>query len=125
MTTYFGFSTYNRLRKFTLTDFELVRQDLFNHFSIRKGEKLMNPKFGTIIWDLLFEPLTDNIRDIITDDIKTIVEYDPRIAADNVVITEYDRGIQIELELRYVLTNQSSAMALKFERDSRTLTLGG
>jgi len=125
MTTYFGFSTYNRLRKFTLTDFDLVRQDLFNHFSIRKGEKLMNPKFGTIIWDLLFEPLTDNIRDIITDDIKTIVEYDPRIAADNVVITEYDRGIQIELELRYVLTNQSSAMALKFERDSRTLTLGG
>jgi len=125
MTTYFGFSTYNRLRKFTLTDFELVRQDLFNHFSIRKGEKLMNPKFGTIIWDLLFEPLTDNIRDIITDDIKVIVEYDPRIAADNVVITEYDRGIQIELELRYVLTNQSSAMALKFERDSRTLTLGG
>jgi phage baseplate assembly protein W len=125
MTTYFGFSTYNRLRKFTLTDFELVRQDLFNHFSIRKGEKLMNPKFGTIIWDLLFEPLTDNIRDIITDDIKAIVEYDPRIAADNVVITEYDRGIQIELELRYVLTNQSSAMALKFERDSRTLTLGG
>ena len=125
MTTYFGFSTYNRLRKFTLTDFDLVRQDLFNHFSIRKGEKLMNPKFGTIIWDLLFEPLTDNIRDIITDDIKVIVEYDPRIAADNVVITEYDRGIQIELELRYVLTNQSSAMALKFERDSRTLTLGG
>ena len=125
MTTYFGFSTYNRLRKFTLTDFELVRQDLFNHFSIRKGEKLMNPKFGTIIWDLLFEPLTDSIRDIITDDIKAIVEYDPRIAADNVVITEYDRGIQIELELRYVLTNQSSAMALKFERDSRTLTLGG
>jgi len=125
MTTYFGFSTYNRFRKFTLTDFDLVRQDLFNHFSIRKGEKLMNPKFGTIIWDLLFEPLSDNIRDIITDDIKTIVEYDPRIAADNVVITEYDRGIQIELELRYVLTNQSSLMALKFERDSRTLTLGG
>ena len=125
MTTYSGFSTYNRLRKFTLTDFDLVRQDLFNHFSIRKGEKLMNPKFGTIIWDLLFEPLTDDIKDIITDDIKTIVEYDPRVAADNVVITEYDRGIQIELELRYVLTNQSSAMALKFERDSRTLTLGG
>jgi phage baseplate assembly protein W len=124
MTTYSGFSTYNRLRKFTLTDFELVRQDLFNHFSIRKGEKLMNPKFGTIIWDLLFEPLTDDIKEIITDDIKTIVEYDPRVAADNVVITEYDRGIQIELELRYVLTNQSSAMALKFERDSRTLTLG-
>ena len=44
MATYTGFSTYNRLRKFRLTDFDLVRQDLFNHFSIRRGEKLMNPK---------------------------------------------------------------------------------
>ena len=122
---YRGFSTLNRRNNFRVSDYDLVRQDLYNHFNIRKGEKLMNPKFGTIIWDLLFEPLTDDIKDIITDDIKTIVEYDPRVVADNVVITEYDRGIQIELELRYVLTNQSKVMALQFERDSRTLTLGG
>jgi phage baseplate assembly protein W len=125
MTTYNGFSTYNRVRKFTLADFDLIKQDLFNHFSIRKGEKLMNPNFGTIIWDLMFEPLSTDIRSLITNDIKTIIDYDPRVAATQVLITEYDHGIQIELELNYVLTNQVSTMALNFDRNARSLTLIG
>jgi phage baseplate assembly protein W len=125
MTTYLGFSTYNRVRKFTLTDFELVRQDLFNHFSIRRGEKLMNPKFGTVIWDLLFEPLTDDVREVIISDIKNVVNYDPRIEAESVVVTEFNHGIQIELELRYVLTSQVENLALRFDRSSRTLAVAG
>lgn len=125
MSTYFGFSTYNRARKFKLTDFDLVRQDLFNHFSIRKGQKLMNPKFGTIIWDLLFEPMTEEIRNLIIEDIKTVVNYDPRIATDNVTVTEYDHGIQIELELRYVLTNQVENMTMQFDRQSKNLSMPG
>ena len=32
---------------------------------IRKGEKLENPEFGTIIWDCLFEPLTEDLRETI------------------------------------------------------------
>ena len=47
--TYKGFSTVGRNQKFRLTDFDLVKQDLINHFNIRKGEKLMNPNFGTVI----------------------------------------------------------------------------
>lgn len=123
MVTYSGFSTYNRQRKFNLTDFELVRQDIFNHFHIRKGEKLMNPKFGTIIWDIIFEPFTDEIKNLITEDIKTIIKYDPRVIADNVTVTELDRGIQIELELRYILSNQVQILILNFDRDTKTLTL--
>jgi phage baseplate assembly protein W len=118
MATYIGFSTYNRDRKFTLSDFDLVRQDLLNHFSIRKGEKLMNPNFGTIIWDTLFEPLDENTKDLIAEDVKRIVDYDPRVEVDNVVITEYDHGIQLELELVYVLTNQVTQLAIKFDRES-------
>jgi len=123
MATYKGFSTYNRYRKFTLTDFDLVRQDLFNHFSIRKGEKLMNPNFGTIIWNLLFEPFTEEIRNLIVDDIKAVVNYDPRISVENIVVTEYDHGIQIELELTYILNNQTGMLSMQFDRDSRVLAV--
>lgn len=123
MTTYNGFSTYNRVRKFTLTDFELIRQDLFNHFSIRKGEKLMNPKFGSVVWELIFEPMTEQVREIISADIKLIVDYDPRVIADSVNVTEYEHGFQIELDLRYVLTNQVQKMVMQFDRDSKRLTL--
>ena len=122
MTTYKGFSTYNRMRKFTLTDFDLIKQDLFNHFSIRKGEKLMNPKFGTIIWSLLFEPMSPDIKDLVSNDVKEIIDYDPRISADRISVTEFEHGLQINLNIRYVLTNQTGTMALKFSRASNQLT---
>ena len=119
---YRGFSTVGRNRKFRLTDFELVKQDLINHFYIRKGEKLMNPDFGTIIWNVIHEPLTEDLKSVIVTDIKAIAGYDPRISIDNVVITEYDQGIQVELQLRYVQTNQTNLLNLQFDNQSNTLT---
>jgi phage baseplate assembly protein W len=119
---YRGFSTIGRTRKYRLTDFELVKQDLINHFYIRKGEKLMNPNFGTIIWNVVHEPLTEDLKSVIISDIKTIAEYDPRISIDNVVITEFDQGIQVELQLRYVLTNQTNLLNLQFDNQNNTLT---
>ena len=85
---YRGFSTVGRKNKFRLTDFELVKQDLINHFYIRKGEKLMNPNFGTIIWNVLHEPFTDDLKSVIQEDIKSIASYDPRESFDNIVVTE-------------------------------------
>ena len=122
MIMYRGFSTVGRNRKFRLTDFELVKQDLINHFYIRKGEKLMNPNFGTIIWNVVHEPLTEDLKSVIVTDIKAIASYDPRISIDNVVITEYDQGIQVELQLRYVQTNQTNLLNLQFNNQSNTLT---
>ena len=124
MALYNGFSTYNRYKKFKVTDFELVRQDLFNHFNIRKGEKLMNPEFGTIIWGMLFEPFTDDVRKAITDDVKRIVTYDPRIAIENIQIDEYQQGIQITIDLVYLVNNFASKLLFNFDRDSRTLSTG-
>jgi phage baseplate assembly protein W len=119
---YRGFSTVGRIRKFRLTDFELVKQDLINHFYIRKGEKLMNPNFGTIIWNLIHEPFTEDLKSVITADIKAIASYDPRLSIDNVIITEYSQGIQIELQLRYVQTNQTNLLNLQFDNQNNTLT---
>lgn len=123
MTTYSGFSTFNRTRKFKVTDFDLVKQDLINHFYIRKGEKLMNPNFGSIIWNLLFDPFTPSVKDTIITDIKTIVNYDPRLSVDELSVTEYQYGIQIILNLRYVITNQLAVMTLNFDRDSKRLSV--
>lgn len=114
MALYKGFSTFNRFKKFRAVDRDLIKQDLFNHFNIRKGEKLMNPDFGTIIWNMLFEPLTESSKRLIMEDIKRIAAYDPRLAIDNVIIGQLDRGLQIELELRYISTNEVETMSLTF-----------
>jgi phage baseplate assembly protein W len=120
---YKGFSTIGQNTKFRLTDFDLVKRDILNHFYIRKGEKLMNPSFGTIIWNVLYEPFTEDLKSVIQADIKAIANYDPRVSFDNIVVTEYDQGIQILLELRYLQTNQSNLMNLQFDSNSKTLTV--
>jgi phage baseplate assembly protein W len=123
MITYRGFSTYNRFKKFRLTDFELAKQDLFNHFHIRKGEKLMNPNFGTIIWNVLFEPFTEEIKSAIVDDINKIVKYDPRINVDSVEVTQFDHGLQVNLFLTYIPTDQTGLMKMRFDQNSDSVTL--
>ena len=124
MAIYSGFSTYNRYKKFRVTDFDLVQQDIFNHFNIRKGEKLMNPEFGTIIWGMLFEPFTDDVRKAVTADVKRIVTYDPRVAVDSIQINEFEQGISITVVLTYLVENKTAKLEFNFDRDSRTLSQG-
>jgi phage baseplate assembly protein W len=124
MTLYTGFSTYNRYKKFRLTDFDLVQQDLFNHFNIRKGEKLMNPEFGTIIWGMLFEPMTEGLRKNIIEDIKRIVSYDPRIATNSIKLDEFSYGLQISISVTYLVEDKNYNLVFNFDRDSKTLSKG-
>jgi phage baseplate assembly protein W len=115
---YSGFSTIGNTKKFRLTDYDLVKQDLLNNLQIRKGEKLGLPNFGTIIWDMLFEPLTAETKKAIMDDINTIISYDPRINTNNVTIAEYEYGIQIQIDLTYIPTNQTETLNLQFDRNA-------
>jgi phage baseplate assembly protein W len=124
MALYSGFSTYNRYKKFRVTDFDLVQQDLFNHFNIRKGEKLMNPEFGTIIWGMLFEPLTDTVRKAMIADVKRIAMYDPRIAVNSIQLNEYQQGIQINLSVTYLVEDRTVTLGFNFDRDSKTVSQG-
>jgi len=122
MITYSGFSTKNNAKKYKLTDFELAKQDLVNYFNIRRGEKLMQPNFGTIIWDMLFEPLNEDTQQIITQDVTKIAQYDPRIRVGQVAVTQQENGILVELTLAYVPTNQSDVLALNFDRNKQSIT---
>jgi phage baseplate assembly protein W len=122
MTTYRGFSTLVDKKKYNLTDYLLAKQDLINYFHIRKGAKLMQPNFGTIIWDQLFEPLNEITRDCITNDIKRIATYDPRLQMNNVTVTEQKNGLQIELTLTYIPSDQTETISLNFNKASNTLT---
>ena len=123
MALYKGFSTYNRSKKFRITDFELVKQDLLNHFNIRKGEKLMNPDFGTIIWNSIFEPLNEDLKNMIMQDVKRIIANDPRVAAQNVIVTQFEHGLQIEIDLLYISTNKRDLLTVMFNRDTKTAVL--
>lgn len=119
---YKGFSTIsNYTENFSLYDFELIKQDLLNHFHTRQGERLMHPGFGCVIWDLLYEPLTPELQEVITNNVNAIINYDPRIQAREVVVTAYESGIQIECVLTYLPYNVSQSMQLRFDQDNALL----
>lgn len=103
---------------FKLYDLALIKQDLVNHFHIRYGEKLENPNFGTIIWDILYDPLTDRLKEAIVKNVTDIINYDPRITVDRIVVDTYESGIQIECELTYLPYSISETLQFRFDREN-------
>ena len=121
ITRYRGFSTVDQYKKFRLTDLDLIKRDLLNHFAIRKGEKLMNPEFGSLIWNMLFEPLTADVKALIVEDIQRVVSYDPRCRVDNVIVDQFDYGLQVQLEMTFLPDDLSDVLKLQFDRESNTV----
>lgn len=120
--TYKGFSTVDQKKSFKLYDSSLVKRDLINHFHIRKGEKLENPNFGTIIWDVIFEPMTEQLKELIAKDVEEIVNSDPRIAVNALTVDSTDQGISLQIEVTYLPFNVSDNMTLTFDRRNFSVT---
>jgi phage baseplate assembly protein W len=113
---YKGFSSNETKNNFKLYDIELVKRDLMNHFYIRKGEKLENPNFGTIIWDMLFENFTSEVRRLITEDVEQIINYDPRVKVNALTIDTTDQGIRIQADVVYLPFNVNERMTFDFDK---------
>jgi len=117
--TYKGFSTVDEnTSSHVLYDIALIKQDIINHFHIRQGEKLSDPEFGTIIWDILFEPLTDDARNAIISNVSRIVNYDPRVQVNQITVDSYESGILIECELAYLPYSIVEKLQFKFDEEA-------
>ena len=113
MTLYKGFSFKNwqNTKSFVLTDVALVNQDIKNHFFTRLGERRGMAQFGTTIQDTLFQPLDDDTVVAATEQVRFVIDYDPRVILrsdrDFDVAAEFDKGLlyyfirlyYVELEL--------------------------
>jgi phage baseplate assembly protein W len=120
--TYKGFNSKNSKKNFKSYDIELVKQDILNHFYIRKGEKLENPNFGTIIWDIIFENFTPQVKDLIAKDVEEIINYDPRVAVNAISIDSTDQGIRIEADITYLPFNVAERMRFNFDRNNNIIS---
>ena len=118
---YRGISTVANPRGFNLYDLEIIKQDIINHFHIRKGEKLENPMFGTIIWDILFEPFTEDLKELIIQDITEVINFDPRISVETVTVDAYESGLQVDCTLTYIPYSISETMRIRFDQNNGLL----
>ena len=106
---YRGFSSYEYEAKksFSITDVELVKLDLLNHIFTRRGERVMMPGWGTRIPDLAFEPLDEITLDILEEDIRAVIGFDPRVKLlDMKIIPSYDTNTVVATaRLQYIELN--------------------
>jgi phage baseplate assembly protein W len=118
---YKGFNSKETTKNYKLYDIDLVKQDLMNHFYIRKGEKLENPEFGTIIWDMLFEQFTESVKNMIAKDVEEIINYDPRMQVNEVQIDSTDIGIRIQADITYIPFNINEKMTFEFDKSTSSI----
>ncbi|NDB56932.1 hypothetical protein EB001_00540 [bacterium] len=116
--TFKGFSSRADRNNYKLYDFELIKQDLINRLSVRKGERVENPDFGTIIYDILFEPLTDATKQAVADDIAQNLNADPRISTKEILVSETEHGISVQATITYIPYNITEKLTFSFDENA-------
>lgn len=122
MTTFVGFNTINQYKKFTLTDFELIKRDLLNAFNIRQGQLPGRPAYGTVLWDYVFEPQTVQTQNSINAEVQRVAGGDPRIFISDVQSYPQENGILIEVQLTVVPTQNAEILSIFFDQQQRKAT---
>ena len=120
MSTFIGFSTVNRNKSFTLTDFDLIKQDLINAFNIQQGQLVGRPGYGTIIWSYMFENQLPETQTAIQDEIYRVVSGDPRLYIDNIYMFPQENGMLIQLVLQVVASSTAQRLAIFFDQSTNT-----
>ena len=123
MPTYKGFSTVSpsSQKKFILVDNDLIKQDLLNAFMVQRGSRVMQPQFGCIVWEKLFENLTSSDVTDIADNITNIVNSDPRVNLVSIDITQSQNTITVTLVLLYVATDETETLVVTFDANSQSV----
>jgi len=116
---YRGYSSFEfqKNKSFRLTDISLVKMDILNHIFTRKGERVMLPNFGTIIPDLVFEPLDEETLDVLQDELEAVIEYDPRLELISLVVDpQYDQNaVTVAIKVFYIELNMDEVIELRLE----------
>ena len=116
---YKGYSSFEfeASGSFRIIDIELVKLDLLNHIFTRRGERVHMPRFGTIIPDLVFEPLDDETLDTIESELTFVFNYDPRVELLDLTITPNPDGNSITAAARllYIELDTEDLMNLNIQ----------
>jgi len=119
MTTYIGFNTINQFKKFTLTDFDLIKRDLLNAFTIRQGELPGRPQYGTVMWDYLFENQITELQRNIEVEVQRVCGGDPRLQVSQVAVYPQDNGFLLQLEVVIRPTTTAEILSIFFDLQQR------
>lgn len=115
---YTGFSTKNKKAiNHVLTGSDLVIEDLMNEIMTRKGERIMLPNFGSIIHEMIFEPLTEETTALIEDDLTNIIDSEPRVELVNLSLNEREHTVTVYIQVNIIPSNDVKELVIDLERE--------
>jgi len=120
MVTYIGYSTIDRNTiNAVLTDKDLALRDLLNHFYTRRGERVMNPTFGSILHELVFDPLDARTEILAKEDVERIINSDPRWRFVSLNLTKpVDHQLDIRVRVIYDDTGTAEDLYLTYTSEA-------
>ena len=114
-TIFKGFNTIdNNKAPFNLTDEDLIKRDLLNHFYTKRGERYMRPNFGSIIHDIIMNPLDGMTVSDIKEDVERILESDSRVNLDDIRVLVEDQTVRCEVDITFNILKSSDTLYLEF-----------
>jgi len=117
---FIGYSTIDRnFGSVTLQDVALAKRDLLNHFYTKKGERLGEPQFGSILPYLVFEQLDEETVFAVEEDVIEIVKSDPRWRLLNLDTDVGEHSITCVLRLEYLPSTTVEELYLKYTTEER------
>lgn len=119
MPKFIGFNTIGQNKKFTLTDFELIKRDLSNALNIQLGSLPGRPGYGTLMWGYVFEPQSPETIQGITKELQRVAAGDPRVYISQVEVFPQQNGILIQLQIQIVGSTTAERLAIFFNQLTR------
>ncbi len=90
--------------KVTYTTKNQIKSNLINLLLTTRGERIMNPEFGTSLQNYLFEGITDSNSDALISSLQTsIATFIPQINVISITVTPNTDYNLVDLYINYIL----------------------
>ena len=101
-----------------------INQSLYDIFSTRKGERVLQPEYGSQLHRLLFEMADDVLEDMIKIYVlEAIEQWEPRIEVDFISaerVPDDEHVVEVSIHYRISKTNIQGSYIYPFRQDSRS-----
>ncbi len=112
-----GYSTLDTdSKQQQFADIPLIKRDLYNHFNTIPGQRVMMPTYGCAVWNLLFEPFDEAVKDAVVAECTKVVSSDSRVILQSITVNEFNQGLVVQMELLYQPYNVIDTFSIEFDR---------
>jgi len=112
-----GYSTLDtNSKQQQFADIPLIKRDLYNHFNTIPGQRVMMPTYGCAVWNLLFEPFDEAVKDAVVAECTKVVMSDSRLILQSITVNEFNQGLVVQMELLYQPYNVMDTFSIEFDR---------